>query len=319
MFRNLLLLPGLLLFFQSHPASAIHVLTTTGNTTAPADDPGFANVGKLNGATAIYLGSGWVLGASHVGIGTVTFGSQSFAPIGPATLLNNKGTAGMTANSDLILFQINGDPGLPPLVISPASPAMEEELVLIGNGASRQSSRSLYTVDQNSGENDDVWTPTTTSGPDVEPLFAPATADGIRWGENNVEFTDLNVDAGFGSVQSFASIFEDDPANLPNEAQAVLGDSGGAVFRKVGQTWQLTGMIHAVGTLSGYDNIPGGTGSSIPGESVTYIADLSFYRSQIVSAIPEPGTASCLAFTLAGLLRHRRRRTEMRHASVDSA
>ena len=45
----------------------------TGNTSAPADDPGWAHVGNRGGLTAIYLGNGWVLTANHVGIGDVTF------------------------------------------------------------------------------------------------------------------------------------------------------------------------------------------------------------------------------------------------------
>ena len=43
----------------------------TGNTTAPADDPGFANVGNRGGLTGVYLGRRWVLTANHVGEGDI--------------------------------------------------------------------------------------------------------------------------------------------------------------------------------------------------------------------------------------------------------
>ena len=39
------------------------------NTTAPADDPGFANIGIRGSGSAVYLGDGWVLTATHVGAG----------------------------------------------------------------------------------------------------------------------------------------------------------------------------------------------------------------------------------------------------------
>jgi hypothetical protein len=39
----------------------------TGNTTPPADDFGFENVGSASGLSGIYLGGGWVLTANHVG------------------------------------------------------------------------------------------------------------------------------------------------------------------------------------------------------------------------------------------------------------
>ena len=37
-----------------------------GNTTPPADDPGWAHVGRVTGPSGIYLGNGWVLTANHV-------------------------------------------------------------------------------------------------------------------------------------------------------------------------------------------------------------------------------------------------------------
>ena len=55
-----LLLAALLLAFDAS-AVIIDSADGTGNTTAPIDDPGFANVGKRGSLTGIYVGYGWIL------------------------------------------------------------------------------------------------------------------------------------------------------------------------------------------------------------------------------------------------------------------
>src|SRR5580704_15894094 len=50
----------------------------TQNTTPPADDPGFANVGIRGSGSGIYLGNGWVLTAAHVGAGWVWFNGVEY-------------------------------------------------------------------------------------------------------------------------------------------------------------------------------------------------------------------------------------------------
>ena len=286
----------------SSQSQAVQVLTTTGNTTPPADDPGFANVGQLNSASAVYLGNRWVMTASHVGVGTVVFGGNSYAPTGPVTRLTNPDNS----FTDLILFQISSDPGLPPLVISPTAPVLGDDLVMIGNGANRNAFRSYYTVTVNPGPNNDTWTTAGGPGAGVKELFLGAAGQAVRHGTNDVEFVNLNSDAGFGEVRSFATRFDDDPAGRPFEAQGVLGDSGAAVFRKAGMNWELLGMTHAVGNTNNYDNIPGIPSTSIIGESTTFNADLNFYRSRILTIIPEPGSAALGSLALLGLLRRRR-------------
>lgn len=293
----------LTLLCSSH---AVHVIGTTGNTTAPVDDPGFANVGVLNGASAIYLGNRWVLTASHVGAGNVVLGSNTYTVSGPVTQLTNEGTSGMTANTDMVLFQINTDPGLPALTISAGSPSAGQSLVMIGNGANRNAARNYYSVAQGPNPGDDIWTALGGPGPGLVPTFEGSGGSAVRWGTNNVEGVNINANAGFGTVRSFNTLFNDDPVLRPNEAQGVLGDSGSPVFRKNGATWELLGLTHAVGSVSGYDNIPGFPATSLPGESTTFIADLSFYRNQILSIIPEPGSAALAALAALGLLRRRR-------------
>ena len=62
----------------------------TGNTTAPPDDPGFSNVGIVGSGTAVYLGFGWVLTATHVGAGSTLFNNAWYNEVpGSAVQLAN--------------------------------------------------------------------------------------------------------------------------------------------------------------------------------------------------------------------------------------
>ncbi len=56
------------------PAHAVIIdnqTSGTGNTTAPVDDPGWVHIGTRNSLSVVYIGNGWVISASHVGIGSV--------------------------------------------------------------------------------------------------------------------------------------------------------------------------------------------------------------------------------------------------------
>ena len=116
-------------------ATAVLIRNGNGNTAAPADDPGFANVGKSStgNASVTYLGNRWVLSASHVTINTpVSFDPDHdgiFTPfaVDPTTIVQI-GTA------DLLLFRLTTDPGLPSIDIASNSPAAGDTLVLVGNG-----------------------------------------------------------------------------------------------------------------------------------------------------------------------------------------
>ncbi len=294
-------------------ASAVVVAGTTGNTTAPADDPGWLNVGSSNSASAVYLGNRWVITAFHVngnGSQPVVINGNAYTPVpGTVTQLTNNGTPGMSANADLVVFQINGDPGLPGLQISASSPVVGDDLVMIGNGLNREASRTFWQVTQQAGAGNDIWTET-LGAHNVEGFKAGAGA-AKRWGTNDAEFVNQNVNDGVGDNRSFISRFDDDIGGRPNEAQAILGDSGGGVFRKVGGQWELSGIMLAVGTFGNpgaFDNPPANTAAF--GQHVTIAADLSFYRSQILAltAVPEPSSALMLAGGVLGLTLRRSRK-----------
>lgn len=306
--RRLVLTVPLVLTVLTANAQAVLVAGTTGNTSAPGDDPGWANVGSCNSASAIYLGNRWVLTAYHVNAGgfPVVFGANTYTVSSPLIRLTNNGASGMSAQTDLVVFQINADPGLPPLMVSASAPVLGDDLVMIGNGLNRQASRTFWQATMVSGDNNDVWLET-TGVHNLEGYKAGIGAT-TRWGTNDAEFVNVNVNYGVGDVRSMLSLFHDDPAGRPNEAQGMTGDSGGAAYHKNGAQWELSGVMLAVGTAGNptyFDNPPPDT--AVFGQHVTVMADLSFYRDQIVAlTIPEPSAGMLLAGAAAVSLRRRR-------------
>jgi len=127
-----------------------------------------------------------------------------------------------------------------------------------------------------------------------------------RWGLNRV--TDLLFSDPADTV-AFYSTF-DYPSSLDHvehESQAADGDSGGGVFAKQGNDWELAGIMFAVALHDGHLH-----NSALRGEA-TIIADLTHYRDQILDLtasepVPEPGGAAGLAIGLALLAALGRRR-----------
>lgn len=289
------------------------VAATMGNTTVPGDDPGWANVGFCNSAGAIYLGNRWVLTAYHVnasGALPVVLNGTVYTPLpGTAVQLTNNGAAGMTANTDLIMFQIGADPGLPGVAISASAPSLGDDQVMIGYGLNRQAGRTFWQVTQNAGAGNDTWVET-LGAHNVEGYKEAGTGGAKRWGTNDAESVNQNVNYGVGTVRGFFSLFDDDAAGRPNEAQGLVGDSGGGVFHKNGAQWELSGVMLAVGTPGNplyFDNAPANT--AVFGQSLTLMADMSFYRDQIAGImVPEPGSVTLAGAGAVWLLGRRWRR-----------
>jgi hypothetical protein len=225
-----------------------------GNTTAPADDPGFDHVGRVNSPSGVYLGNGWVLTAAHVIIGETEFGGVGYLPVpGSAVQLVNPNQS----LADLQVFQIDPSPSLPLLPIRSTTPNQNANVTMIAVGLSRGDPTSWM------GYDGYYW----------------GATDGKRWGTNRVSGT-----AYIGTHSFFTSFTE---GGTTHEAHGASGDSGGGVFVKNGGVWELAGLLLAVGP----GTLPGGQpGNAALYGNYTYAADLAQYRSQII-AITRPECA----------------------------
>jgi hypothetical protein len=247
------------------PAAALVVDSGDGlgNTTPPPDDPGWRNVARrLAGPSIVYLGDGWVLTAAHVGAGIVEIEGERYDPIAASvqSIPNDDGT-----HSDLVVFRIDGDPDLPRLGLSGSSPQLAEDVVLIGFGAARGLPISL--------------------GRPPAPLrdgYHWLADDTKRWGTNVIADRARAVTSGRTRTMSIPTVFNriDDPGGTNHEAQAALGDSGGALFVREDRfdpesDWVLAGIICSV---SNPEVQPERT--TFYGD-ITFSADLAYYREAI--------------------------------------
>ncbi len=284
-----------LLWLEAGTARAvvINTLTGTGNTSAPVDDPGWANVGVLGIGTGVYLGNDWVLTAAHVGGGSIVLNGGTYAMLaGSGTTLTNNGAAGKSATTDLYMFRLTSTPaGLPNVTIASATASGGNAVTMIGSGRDR-GAFTEWSVDNSTTPW--TWTPVSSGGNAAG--YKTIGSRSMRWGTNDVSATGVWVDDGYGDVFMLGTSFTDG-GSPSTEAQAAYGDSGGGVFHKNGSAWELSGMIL---TVAGFSGQPDPGANAIYG-NLTYAADLAFYRSQIVAIVPEPSSLAILAAAVAGL------------------
>jgi hypothetical protein len=287
---------------RADPASAVLIQTASGtdNTTAPPDDPGFANVGYTTSGygTGIYLGGGWVLTAGHVGGDGIVLASGTYLQASGSntsfTLVN--GEPGKSTYTDLFMFKLATEPaGLPTIPILSSMPTVGAAVTMIGGGRDR-GAFTEWLVD----ESTTPWTWTVTGSGGDYAGYGTLGTRAIRWGTNTISAAGFWVNEG-NDVKSLATQFDALPGST--EAQAVLNDSGGAVFAKVDGQWQLAGIIYSV---EGFSGQPNPIFTAVFGNE-TLLADLSFYRPQIVAVVPEP-PAGLLAAGAAGWIAAARRR-----------
>lgn len=219
------------------------------NTGPPAPDPGWANIGRRSGYGAIYLGNGWVITARHVGVGDVVLGGVTHRALPESAI--RLGKPGRPPVADLVVFRIEPRPDLPALPIRPTPPEVGDRALLIGPGWTRGERTSW------NGKTGWTW----------------GSNSVLRWGTNRVALVGIDVPAGDNVTPGFAMAF--DPGETRFEAQAAIGDSGGAVFIPRNGRYELAGILIAVAGFPGqpantafYGNLSTAADLSVFGDSL---------------------------------------------------
>jgi hypothetical protein len=216
---------------------------------APGSGTGFEHVGKIGGTTGVYLGDGWVLTATHVGAGDLWLDGARY-PAVPGSWAPVRGTeAGRVP--DLGVFRVEPRPALPHLPISRRMPRVGEPLLLVGCGHGR-GERIEW-----DGRIGFRWT-----APNVR-----------RWGLNRIAATGIDMPTPGSFTWIFSTLFS---VGDRQEAQAALGDSGGAGFVNRRGKWTLAGIMIAV------TSFPEQPPQAAISGNATHLADLSRYRGEIL-------------------------------------
>ncbi len=293
-------------------AIVIHGGTGTQNFSAPTagegGDPGFANVGDRGVYLGNYGGNFWVLTATHVGAGNIFLNGSTRTFVGGSavTVLNGDNSA-----TDLTLYRISTDPGLPTLnLLSGSNPTASSVVRMVGDGRTEGSSTFTgWGITVNPGANDDTWA--AGAGSDQSGYTTIGNTLGVRWGDSIVGGnTSYNV--GTGNTSAFFMSF----TNTTGNSMGQVGDSGGATFHFSSGTWHLAGILGANGIFgSGQspDNQPANT--AVFG-NVTIAASIPSYYSFIITAIPEPSAYAGIAGLMVLVLAFARRKSARWHYFV---
>jgi hypothetical protein len=266
----------------------------TGNTTAPADDPGWSNIGSKSGLGVVYLRNGWVITANHVGAGDILLDGSTYTLVAGSEVQLDDG-AGTLA--DLLVFAITPLPTVPDLPIRTNTSIPVVDVIMAGRGRNRGAATD--------SDGPGVWAapPANPSPPHLGYYWGSGTA--LRWGTNKIEGP---WPFGPTDTESHYTYFDGPgPDYTTHESQATTGDSGGAVFAKEGLIWELSGIIWAIAPFTGQV----ANTSALEGNA-TLIADISFYAADInaitATPVPEPGVLLQLgAGAMLTRLMHRRR------------
>jgi len=270
-----LLVPG------AAPAVVVETGDGSGNTSAPADDPGWLYVGKLGGLSAVYLGDGWVLTARHAAAATKvlrpkrskTLGLAGAPhPLDPVPAIDIRNPDGSLA--DLVMLRLQSAPDLPDLEMAEQTPRLGTPVVMIGRGKDRVAALAYWRAAFSPG----------TAASHRYAGFDWTERNRKRWGTNRVERVggDLPERSGV-RTRVFATSF--DRGGSEFEAQAARGDSGGAVFtRNAEGVWVLAGIMLSVSEFSGQ-------GQRAIFGNLTLSAEVAFYRDQIRAVLDRGPTA----------------------------
>ena len=314
-------------------------------TDALGGDPGWSSVTDGASRNAVYLGDGWVLSARHTGpntgdipafqkevFSTGTFDvirasqngviqNQNFVVPNPTVDPFTQAPLSLSAQTDLRLVRIKGDPNLPSIfdanpafTIATQAPSLNDEVEFIGQGPGRENGITYWDSSWNevgsnvAGGHSGFKTIVVPNG---SPNGTPDLTK--RWGKNNIAAsnrTDVQLftpgDGQTRDIMSFYSTF--DQGGNAYESQAVTNDSGSAVFRKnpATQKWELAGIVNAVIPLSGQPATTSNPNQflAVYGDKTTF-ADLSFYRgviNDIINAHPDSSVTVMGDLNLDGIV-----------------
>jgi len=256
----------LALLLCAAPARAVLIDSGNGNTTAPVDDPGWANVGWVGPFNGVYLGYGWMISASHVSMTsgqTVVLDGVAYYPVVESRVVIEHDAS---HDADLHVFQIDPYPeDLPLLPIRATTPSTGTPIIMIGRGYDRGTYNSWGPGGWN-------WATTRTK----------------RWGTNHIggildgspfPVNSVPVTIGSNLTQALVVEFNANATGSDHEAIVTAYDSGGALFIQNGSVWELAGIAFALATdpdQPANTSIYGNDGFSV---------DLAYYRDQILDVV----------------------------------
>ena len=252
-------------------------------------------VGRLGAlGSAVYLGQKWILTANHAFEArtgdVVTFAGRDYRILPKrAVRLKNPAGSRLASDTDLLMVPLRSAPDLPALIINKKTPFAAERVVLVGCGQAGEGARGKILTEAQPGKR-------VSPVPISDRKNSTELKSRVRWGENEISDRGLvvGIPGDDGQTQAFATVRQSYPTEY--NAQGARGDSGGGVFVKRGDKWQLSGIMLSIVKLNDR------------GASGTFIADLSAYRQQIEATIPEPsGVALVLAAGLMFGMQRRRR------------
>ena len=236
--------------------------------------------GQTYDASAVYLGNGYFLTASHVNsvkveqeikINGITYTLST--DFGNGGILEVSDLPEIVGSVDLKIFRVLDAPDLPAVKLNLSSNDLNRESYLIGAGRGK----GTATTEQGLG-----WT------------WGNDSTRQKRWGVSKTDSQAYDISVGNYSGQYILTPFWTGYGN--NVAQATLGDSGGGLFQYINGEWVLSGIITNVSRANsayyyGEDN------SGNP--DFTMSVRISNYAEAIMTAIaPIPEPKSWLLFAM---------------------
>ncbi|HEY2838904.1 MAG TPA: hypothetical protein VGJ26_07135 [Pirellulales bacterium] len=282
------------------------------NGTAGSVPAGFSywpSVGIYGAGASVYLGNDWAISAAHLNSATTNIGGIVYTIDATQVLTNPNDLSvplaarGQPTDLQLLHLHIDGTHPAPSVAvpaIASSSPLTSAYLLDVGRGRDRS---SAFSQTYNSTF--------TGSSPAMYTGYALNAGQDMRWGDNLVSSASTVYTAfGAGGTPPYVANFTTNFSQFggtSSEFQLTPGDSGGGAFRQVGGVWQLSGINIDEGIFANQN-----PNTSAVFGNVSYMADLSVYRSEIMAIIPEPSSValagSAAFFALIAVARRRIRR-----------